>query len=133
MGEVYRARDSRLGREVAIKVLQHGLAATPEARARSSARHARSRASTIRTSAGHVRCVKTVREPSANNGQHRSRSVFTAPEIFADGNILCPIATHGLDLGPAFNFQWAWSSGTVAGRAAGNAGDHPRRPQVSPL
>src|SRR5262249_51212326 len=34
MGEVYRARDTRLGREVAIKVLPASLSGSPETRAR---------------------------------------------------------------------------------------------------
>jgi serine/threonine protein kinase len=34
MGEVYRARDSRLARDVAIKILPPSFAADPERRAR---------------------------------------------------------------------------------------------------
>ena len=51
MGEVYRARDSKLGRDVAIKILPSAFTADPERRAR-FAREARcSRRSIIRTSA----------------------------------------------------------------------------------
>jgi serine/threonine protein kinase len=42
MGEVYRARDSRLNRDVAIKILPVAFAADPSARGASSGRRKRS-------------------------------------------------------------------------------------------
>jgi hypothetical protein len=48
----------------------------------------------------------------------RDRSHALAVKV-SDSSTLCPIATRSLGVWPAFNFQWAWSSGTQAGRAAG--------------
>src|SRR5262249_37849063 len=50
MGEVYRARDTRLDRDVALKILPDAFAADADRVARSSARRRRSRSSTIPTS-----------------------------------------------------------------------------------
>jgi serine/threonine protein kinase len=49
MGEVYRARDSRLNRDVAIKVLPAVLRTTPNGSRGSRARRRHSRPSTTRT------------------------------------------------------------------------------------
>ncbi len=51
MGEVYKSRDTRLDRVVAIKILPDTLAADPQSANASTARPVRSRSSITRTSA----------------------------------------------------------------------------------
>jgi heat shock protein HslJ len=62
--------------------------------------------------------VRTVRELSANTGRLRSPSVDGARRKLSNRITECPIASNGRALWSAFNFQFAWSSGTVAGRSA---------------
>src|SRR2546422_10189388 len=68
------------------------------------------------------RLCEPAREPLGNMGDHQSRSRVIASLMFPDGNALFSITTRRLADEPAFNFQWSSSSGTVAGMAAGRAG-----------
>ena len=64
MGEVYRARDTRLDRTVAIKVLPSQLAADPQLRERFERE---ARAISVAQSSAHLRAVRRRHEPSARH------------------------------------------------------------------
>ena len=65
-----------------------------------------------------VRCVRTVRELPANIGHYRSRTESARSKMSSDRNAWCPVATHSLAVEAAFDLQWSWSSGAVAGPTA---------------
>ena len=66
MGEVYRARDTRLGRDVAIKVLPQHLSSNPEVRARFERCNHRARNMVVSLSVcGRMTTAPSARRPGA--------------------------------------------------------------------
>src|SRR5215831_6741480 len=92
MGEVYRARDTRLDRDVAVKVLPPGVATDPERLARFD-REAKTLASLNHPNIAHVYGVETFANPSGSaaalvmelaDGEDLSRHIARGPMPLAD-------------------------------------------------
>lgn len=89
MGEVYRARDTRLGREVAIKILPQHLASTPEVRQRFE-REARAV-----SSLNHPH-ICTLHDVGHQDGMDFLVMEYLEGETLAKGLEKGPLATHEL-------------------------------------
>jgi serine/threonine protein kinase len=72
IGEVYRATDSRLGREVALKILPQVVAGDPERAARFD-REARTLASLNHPNIAHIAVLSKYRRTSCDRGPDRDR------------------------------------------------------------
>src|SRR5712691_2310543 len=107
MGEVYRARDTRLGREVAIKVLPHELTRDPERLARFE-REARS------SSALNHRNIITIHDFGSRDGE-----TWLVMELIR-GESLRAIIAHGpLPLKKLLSIATGVADGLAAAHAAG--------------
>ena len=84
MGEVYRARDTRLGRDVAVKVLPQHLSSSPDLRARFE-REARTVSSLNHP---HI-CTLQYMAPEQLEGKEADART----DIFAFGALLCEMVT----------------------------------------
>ena len=106
MGEVYRARDTRLNRTVAIKVLPHDQSPIPTASAASCRRRAPPPPSTIPTSS---------RYDIVHDGGHR----FLVMEYVAGKTLDRLIRAKGLPLAEALGYAPADADALAAAHATG--------------
>jgi hypothetical protein len=63
-------------------------------------------------------CVSFVLEPSTSERDYMSTSVSLSSANVVVAPVVSSIVSDGPSPRLAYNFQWAWSTGWVAGRAA---------------
>ena len=107
MGEVYRARDTRLGRDVAIKVLPHGWVADPE-RKRRLLQEARA------VSALNHPNIVTLHDIACDDGVD-----YLVMEYVPGKNLHRMIPTDGLPLAETIDYGVQIASALAAAHAAG--------------
>src|SRR5262245_46066211 len=107
MGEVYRARDARLDRDVAIKVLPERLASSPEARARFE------REAKVLAALSHPNLV-AIFDVGAEQG-----ICFAVMEFLAGETLLDLLARGTLPLNRVIEFGSAVADGLAAAHAQG--------------